>query len=115
MTPHSSPTPSETQGSFRNSDWQLLTGALPPATLNTGPGPYTDRVLIGRRVLTGPVLSEGIDSRSQGQDAFPTVQNAISPGQHFSPDGGNRFGTCAFSEAQDFGNRNSPTVITGDS
>src|SRR5262249_12559816 len=103
MTPHFSPTAREIQVSFRNGDWQLITGAPAPATLNTGPGPYDARVRIGRRVLSGPVMQEGIDSRTQAEDCFPTVQNAISPGQHFSPDGSNRFGTCALSEGTDTG------------
>ena len=39
---------------------------LPPATLNPGPGPYIDRVRIGRRVLSGPVFNPGIDTRYAG-------------------------------------------------
>ena len=106
----------EVQVSMRISDWQYLANDVAPATLNTGPGPYMDRVRIGRRVLNGPAVSIGGDTRSQAQDAFPTVQNAISPGQHFSPDGSNRFGTCAFSPGADLGiNGCCPVLITGDS
>lgn len=107
---------SEIQVRFRVSDWQYIAGAAPPAILDPGPGPYTDRVRIGRRVLTGPVFNLGLDNRSQAQDAFPTVLNSITPGEHFDPDGANRFGTCAFSSGGDLGiNATSPNLITGDS
>jgi hypothetical protein len=110
------PDAKQVQVSARVTDWQFLTGDSPPLTLDPGPGPYLDRVRIGRRVLTGPLLEEGTDARSQAQDAFPTVQNALSPGEHFSPDGANRFGTCAFSSAADLGlNGGSSNLITGDS
>jgi hypothetical protein len=109
-------TSTEVQVRFRVSDWRYIAGDGPPATLNPGPGPYTDRVRIGRRVLTGPVINIGIDTRYQAQDCFPTVQNAITPGEHFSPDGANRHGTCAFSEGTDLGiNTSSTNLITGDS
>jgi hypothetical protein len=106
---------SEVQIRFRIGDWQYLAGDEPPVTLNTGPGPYLDRVRIGRQVLTGPVMDIGTDSRSQAQDAFATVQNAISPGEHFSP-ATDVFGTCAFSPGAELGiNASSPNLITGDS
>jgi hypothetical protein len=116
MTTNFTPTAKEIQVSFRNSDFQYLTGSGPPATLNPGPGPYNDRIRIGRKILTGPSIDVGIDTRTQAEDAFPTVQNAIPSGQHFSPDGSNRFGTCAFSEGADLGiGASSPNLITGDS
>jgi len=117
MTPHFTPTAAEIQVSFRTVDWQYLTGAGPPSVLNTGPGPFFDRVRIGRRVLTGPVISEGIDSRTQANDAFPTVVDpSIVPGQHHVPDAGNRFGTCAFSEGTELGiNTSSTRYVSGDS
>ncbi len=118
MTTNFTPAAQEIQVSFRNLDFQRPTfsGALPPATLNTGPGPYNDRIRIGRRILTGPAIDVGIDTRTQAQDAFSTVQNASAPGQHFSPDAANRFGTCAFSEAADLANQGvSPRLVTGDS
>jgi hypothetical protein len=100
---------------FRHSDWQYIAGAGAPATLNTGPGPYTDRIRIGRRVLSGPVFNAGIDSRTQAQDAFATVQNAISPGEHFSP-ATDIWGSAAFSRGTELGiNASSPNLITGDS
>lgn len=101
----------EIQVSFRVADRQL-SGTAPPATLNTGPGPYLDRVRIGRRVSTGPIILAGIDSRSQAQDCFPTAQNAILPGEHFSPTT-DRFGTCAFSSGDDLGG--GTQLVTGDS
>jgi hypothetical protein len=117
MTTNFSPLGKEIQVSFRNADWQHLTGIGPPATLNTGPGPFVDRVRIGRRVLTGPVFNVGIDTRTQAQDCFPTVVNGIVPGEHHSPDGNNIFGTCAFSYGTELGinSPGSPSIITGDS
>ncbi len=116
MTPFFAPSGREIQVSFRNTDFQLLVGLPAPSTLNPGPGPYIDRVRIGRRVLTGPVFNEGIDARTQAQDAFPTVRNSMAPGEHFSPDGSNRFGTCAFSAGQDVGiNGCCSSLVTGDS
>jgi hypothetical protein len=113
------PTATEIQISLRRSDWQWIAGATPPATLNTGPGPYDDRVRIGRRVLEGPVIQEGVDSRSQSQDAFGAVQNSITPGQHHSPSTGptRRFDAVPFNAGQDLGigDPGSPNLITGDS
>src|SRR5262249_54452860 len=103
MTPFFPPAAPQISVTFRIVTPPSLAGSTPPFTLNTGPGPYTDRIRIGRRVLSGPLLSEGTDSRTQAQDCFPTVQNASSPGQHFSPDGSNRFGSCAFSAGADIG------------
>jgi len=100
---------------FRVADWQYINNVPPPGTLNPGPGPYIDRVRIGRRVLNGPVINPGIDSRFQAQDCFPTVQNAITPGEHFSPDGSNKFGTCAFSQGTDIAPSTTTVLITGDS
>src|SRR5262249_25317435 len=51
ITPHFSPSARDIQVSFRNTDWQIITGAPPPMLLNPGPGPYLDRIRIGRRVL----------------------------------------------------------------
>ncbi len=116
MTTNFTPAAREIQVSFRTVDYRPLSGGPPPATLNPGPGPYLDRVRIGRRILTGPAIDVGTDMRTQAQDAFSTLQNSIAPGQHFSPDGNNRFGTCAFSEAADLGiGSNTSRLITGDS
>ncbi len=116
MTANFTPTAKELQVSFRNVDFQYLVGSLGPGSFNPGPGPYNDRVRIGRRILTGPAIDVGSDARTQAQDAFSTVQNSITPGQHFSPDGSNRFGTCAFSDAADLGIGNTTSrLITGDS
>jgi hypothetical protein len=114
MTPYFDPTGREIQVSFRTV--QSLFGP-PPIELNPGPGPFWDRVRIGRLVSSGPTLGEGIDSRSQAQDAFPTVVDpSIAGGQHFVPDGANRFGTCAFSQGADLGiNTQSTRLVTGDS
>ena len=104
MTAFFTPSAAEIQVSFRTVDWQYLTGAAGPVVVNTGPGPYWDRVRIGRRILSGPLLVEAIDSRTQAQDCFPTVVDpSITPGQHFVPDANNRFGTCAFSLSMDLG------------
>jgi hypothetical protein len=119
MTLRLAPSAAEIQVGFRTSDWQYLIGVGPPAVLNPGPGPYWDRVRIGRVVHTGPALDEGLAGpRSQAQDAFPTVLDpSIVGGEHYVPDGGNRFGTCAFSQGHGlqipFGQPDQ--VITGDS
>ena len=116
MTPFFLPTAAEVQVSFRTTDWQMLANPT-PNVVNTGPGPYWDRVRIGRRILNGPVISEGIDSRTQAQDCFPTIVDpSITPGTHYVPDGGNRFGTCAFSLSRDLGsNVGSTRYVSGDS
>jgi len=105
----------EVQFSFRVSDWRFLTGAPPPITLNPGPGPYMDRVRIGRRVLSGPVFDIGLDTRFQAQDGFASTVNMITPGQHHSPTT-DRFGTCDFRQGTDQGtNLTSMNIISGDS
>jgi hypothetical protein len=74
-------------------------------------------VRIGRRVLSGPVINEGIDSRSQAQGCFPTeIDPTVTPaGNHYRPTT-DRFGTAAFSEGTELGiNKSSPNLITGDS
>jgi hypothetical protein len=101
----------ELQVSFRVTDRQLI-GVPAPATFNPGPGPYVDRVRIGRRVISGPAFSGGPGLRSQAQDCFPTALNAISPGEHYSPTT-DRFGTCAFTCADDQGT--GTQLVTGDS
>ena len=113
------PTSMEIQIRHRTSDWQWIAGAGVPVPFVVGPGPYVDRTRIGRLVLTGPVINEGIDSRSQGQDAFPTeISPIVTPaGQHFRPTT-DRFGACAFSEGAEpgFGRTlPSPNLVTGDS
>ena len=116
MAPYFDPTSTHIQIRHRTSDWQWIAGAPLPAPSVPGPGPYTDRTRIGRRVLTGPVINEGIDSRSQGQDCFPTeIHPGITPaGQHFRPTT-DRFGTCAFSEGTELAIGKRPNVVTGDS
>jgi hypothetical protein len=115
MSAYIAPEAREVQIRFRHTDWQYIGGSAPPTTLNTGPGPFTDRVRIGRRILSGPVFSLGSDARSQAQDCFPTYRNAISPGEHFSPTT-DIFGTCAFSRGADLAiNATSPNLVTGDS
>ena len=115
MTAFFTPKASEVQVSFRTVDWQYLSGSGPPAVLNTGPGPYWDRVRIGRRSVSGPSIVEAIDSRTQAQDCFSTVVDAsITPGQHVVPDGSNRFGACALSPGCDVSFGTSRLII-GDS
>ena len=117
MAPFFDPTSTQIQIRHRTSDWQWIAGAAPPVPFIPGPGPYVDRTRIGRRVLSGPVIDEGIDSRFQGQDAFACeISPLVTPaGQHFRPTT-DRFGTCAFSEGTELGiNKRSPNLITGDS
>ncbi|MFQ5600704.1 MAG: hypothetical protein ACE5G2_09120, partial [Candidatus Krumholzibacteriia bacterium] len=104
----------EIQVRFRVSDWLWIVPTEPPFI--SGPGPFIDRVRIGRRFLDGPVISEGIDSRTQAQDAFPTEIHPLVPpvlGEHHRPTT-DRFGTAAFSRGDNLG-RMSPVLITGDS
>ncbi len=117
MSSNFDPTAEEIQVRHRTSDWQWIAGASPPNPYIPGPGPYVDRTRIGRRILTGPVLELGIDTRSQAQDCFPTeIHLGVTPaGQHYRPTT-DRFGTCAYSEGTDLGiNKTSPNLITGDS
>ena len=117
MAPHFDPTSTDIQVRHRTSDWQWIAGASPPIPFVPGPGPYIDRTRVGRRVLNGPLIDEGIDSRFQAQDAFPTeISPVVTPaGQHFRPTT-DRFGACAFSQGTELGiNKTSPNLITGDS
>jgi len=105
----------EVQFAFRVSTWRYLTGAPAPATLNTGPGPFTDRIRIGRRVISGPVFDIGLDTRFQAGDNFASTVNAITPGVHYSPST-DRFGTCDFRQGTDQGtNFTSTQIVSGDS
>ena len=121
------PTSKELQVRHRTSDWQVIVGAPPPANFIPGPGPYVDKTRIGRQVLSGPVIDEGIDARQQGQDAYPTQLSTAVPSfptanaggwsdrEHFEPTT-DRFGTVAFSRGTELGiNNGSPSIITGDS
>ena len=113
-TPYFASASRDVQFSFRVSDWRYLTGA-PWSHLNTGPGPYLDRVRIGRRILSGPVFDLGSDTRFQAQDNFPSSVNAITPGEHHAPTT-DRFGTCDFRQGTDQGtNLTSTQVVSGDS
>ncbi len=116
MTPFINAKSEDLQIRYRTSDWQWIAGAGPPGPFRTGPGPYVDRTRIGRRILTGPVINEGIDARSQAQDAFPGVDEPlVSPGPRFEPTS-DRFGTVPFSEGTELGiHASSPNLILGDS
>jgi hypothetical protein len=118
MTADFDPTSTDIQIRHRTSDWQWLVGVPPPSPFIPGPGPFMDRTRIGRQILTGPAIDEGIDSRSQAQDAFPTeIDPTISSGtgEHFRPTT-DRFGSAAFSQGSELGiNNTSPNLITGDS
>ncbi len=105
----------EVQVAFRVTDRQLL-GVPPPTTLNTGPGPYLDRVRIGRHVISGPVFDLGLDTRYQGNDNFASTVNAIpGPNPHYSPST-DRFGSCDFRQGTDQGTLGTSTqIVSGDS
>ncbi len=101
MSPHVPTGARDLQVSFRTSDWQLVNGATPPATLDPGPGPYLDRVRIGRRAaLTGPALGSslgiGLVDREVAQDGFPSAEIGSCPQIVPTTD---RFGACDFSPA----------------
>jgi len=105
----------EVQFAFRVSDWRYLTGAPAPATVNPGPGPYWDRVKVGRRVISGPVFDIGLDTRFQANDGYASAVNGILPGQHHSPTT-DRFGTVDFRQGTDQGtNLSSTQIVSGDS
>ncbi len=72
---------------FRVADWQYLYGGSPPAVFDPGPGPYIDRVRIGRFAVTGPVLNAGEDTRSQAQDTFSAGTPLVV---------GDVWGSCSF-------------------
>lgn len=119
LSPDFEATAEDIQIRHRITDWQwLVPGTGPPTLFAPGPGPFIDRVRIGRIVLSGPVLTEGIDARFQAQDCFATeIHPAVTPGtgEHFRPTT-DRFGTAAFSQGTELGiNQRSPNLITGDS
>ncbi len=111
------PTVEEIQVRHRTSDWQWIAGASPPLPFMPGPGPYTDRTRIGRRILSGPVIDIGLDTRFQAQDAFPTeIDPTVTPaGEHHRPTT-DRFGSCAYSMGGELTiNKTGPNIVTGDS
>ena len=98
-------------------DRQWIAGSGPPSPYRPGPGPFVDDFRIGQILVYGPVLSEGLDARSQAQDCFPTeIHPGIAPGtgEHHRPTT-DRFGTCAFSAGGDLGSGIWQNIITGDS
>lgn len=99
---------------LRVSDSQYTHGHPQPTPLRTGPGPYIDRIRIGRIALTGPVITETPGLGSRAQDAFPSVPVPGMPGRHEQPTA-DRFGPCAFTAADDLGQGTSSNLITGDS
>lgn len=96
----------EMQVRFRVSDWQYIFDGPPPSTVNTGPGPYVDRVRLGK-IPRDLVFYVGPDTRYQAQDAFPEDGTLTS--------------ACKFSMAQDIGipevpgAPGTPNVVKGDS
>jgi hypothetical protein len=119
LSPDFEATSEEIQVRHRITDWQwLVPGTGPPSIFVPGPGPFVDRIRIGRIVLSGPVLNEGIDARYQAQDCFATeIHPGITPGtgEHFRPLS-DRLGSAAFSQGTELGiNQRSPNLITGDS
>jgi hypothetical protein len=119
MTPYVDPEAVEIQVRFRVTDWWHISRGCDGCGRRPGPGPYLDRVRIGRVPSEGPSFSVGLDSRSQAQDAFPTeIHAGVTPGtgEHFRPTT-DRFGTAAFSQGAALGamTTSSPNLITGDS
>ncbi len=106
------PSATQIQVAFRIADGQALFGYPPPTTLNPGPGPYIDRVRLGRLGLPGPGMG-AVDPSYQAQDAFPTAL-AASPSVYL-PDGSNRFGACAFSGSRLVGSCCGNRPVPGDS
>ncbi len=113
MTPFIPMDSEDLQIRHRVSDWQWIASPGPPVPFRPGPGPYVDRTRIGRRMLSGPVISEGIDARSQAQDAFPGLDDSGSfVGPRFEPTT-DRFGTVPFSQGAD--NSRQANLLLGDS
>ena len=108
----------EIQLRFRQSDWRWIQGASAPSPFQPAPGPFWDRVRIGRHVLTGPAINEGIDNRNQAQDGAPTNGNESGsyPGPNWAQDpNGDIFGTTSFTRG-DSGRQFGPlNMIVGDS
>jgi hypothetical protein len=118
MTADFDPASEEIQIRHRTSDWQWIAGADPPEPFIPGPGPYVDRTRIGRLLLSGPVIDEGIDARRFFNDTATTeIYTGVTPGtgERFRPTT-DRFGSVAFSTGTDLGRGNtSPNLLTGDS
>jgi hypothetical protein len=108
----------EIQMRFRQADWQWIAGVGPPTPFQPDAGPFFDRVRIGRRVLSGPAINEGIDNRYQTQDSAPKIgETGAWPGPDYAQDpGGDIFGTTPFSRSTDAGiNDQTANLILGDS
>jgi hypothetical protein len=109
----------EIQMRFRQSDWRWIAGAGPPVPFQPAPGPFWDRIRIGRRVLTGPAMNEGIDNRYQAQDSAPKNGNETGPwpGPDYAQDpAGDILGTVSYSRGTDGGiNGQTANLILGDS
>ena len=108
------PASTDIQVRFRESDWQWIAGASAPSPFTPGPGPFWDRVRLGRQVLTGPVIDEGIDARFQAQDAAPNDPAFPSGPSYAQAADGDIFGTTAFSRSAGFG-ESYAFLIIGDS
>jgi hypothetical protein len=88
---------------YRVTDWQWVVGAEPPLLHVPGPGPFLDRVRIGRVLLNAPKIGPGLDTSEQAQDNFPSELHPeipLSAGEHFRPTT-DRFGTADFSMARE--------------
>jgi len=104
---------------LRVTDLDALLGGFPPLQSNNpGPGPFIDRIRLGR-VPPGPFIDAGPDMRFQAQDAFPTEPDPtqVGAGERYRPATQNFvFGTCAFSMAADIASGSDGTSpVPGDS
>jgi hypothetical protein len=116
LSPYVDPAATDIQVRYRVADWGP-TGIGCATVMGTdcgpGPGPYLDRIQIGRSILLGPVISQGIDSRSQAQDCFPAELVAF-PVEHYTPTL-DRFGPSPFSAGADATTcGSSPVLLTTD-
>ena len=98
----------QVQVRFRVSDWQLISGATPPAPLDPGPGPYIDRVRLGRVTLAGPMITGG----PQAVDGF--ASDLVPSSAQYVPSS-DRFGSADFSPAAALYGINPYRVRRGDS
>ena len=125
MTTYINPAATDIRLRLRVSDWSYIMAPVPPpATFDPGPGPYNDRIRIGRRVLTGPSMNPGIDERFEAQDCFPTKLASFGvPGRTVAPQTDTSaplypylFGSCAFTMSTDLTiGSTGPNVVPGDS
>jgi hypothetical protein len=91
----------EIQVRFRVSDWQLVAQAGAPSPHDPGPGPYIDRVRVGRRIVNDPVFGNAWHLHAElAQDRFASDLSFMSGFENYTPST-DRFGTADFSMSRE--------------